>query len=155
MSKKDYYEVLGVSRDATEKEIKSAYRKLAMQYHPDKLKDGTSDQKMQELNQAYEVLSDKEKRANYDQYGSEEGPQGFGGFGDFGSFGGFGDIFSSFFGGSSRQKTNTPMRGDDLMARVQISFEDLIKGVEFEKKLQKWEACDSCEGRGAENQVIF
>ncbi|WP_029608500.1 molecular chaperone DnaJ [Mycoplasma simbae] len=153
MSKKDYYEILGVSRDATEKEIKTAYRKLAMQYHPDKLKDGTSDQKMQELNQAYEVLSDKQKRANYDQYGSEEGPQGFGGQ-DFGGFGGFDDIIHNFFGGFGgfKSKNTGPTRGSDLLMNLKISFEDSIKGKEITQRLQKWESCSSCHGRGAASE---
>lgn len=155
MSKKDYYEILGVSRDATDKEIKAAYRKLAMKYHPDKLKDGTSDQKMQELNQAYDVLSDKQKRANYDQFGSEEGSQGFN-FGDFeGGFGGFGDIFSNIFsgfGGFSSSRSTKPRRGDDLLYKINITFEQAIKGDEIKQNLEKWEACSDCEGTGAASE---
>ncbi|QBF34686.1 molecular chaperone DnaJ [Mycoplasmopsis phocirhinis] len=152
MSKKDYYKILGISKDASEKEIKTAYRKLAMQYHPDKLKDGTSDKKMQEINEAYQVLSDKEKRANYDRYGSEEGPQGFGGFGA--DIGGFGDIFGSFFNsftGSSSSHSYGPSRGDDLLSRIQIDFNDAIKGKQITLELKKWESCEICNGRGAEN----
>ncbi|MBU4691628.1 DnaJ domain-containing protein [Mycoplasma sp. ES3225-GEN-MYC] len=147
MSKKDYYEVLGVSKDASEKEIKHAYRKLAMQYHPDKLKDGTSDKKMQELNEAYEVLSDKQKRENYDKYGSEEGPQGFG---DFGGFSGFGDIFSNFFNGFAGYGRNSfePSRGNDMLMRLQITFNESIKGKEVKQNLDKWEVCSHCNGRG-------
>ncbi|MCT4469827.1 DnaJ C-terminal domain-containing protein [Mycoplasma sp. HS2188] len=152
MSKKDYYKILGISKDATEKEIKTAYRKLAMQYHPDKLKDGTSDKKMQEINEAYQVLSDKEKRANYDKYGTEDAPQGFGGFG--GDMGGFGDIFGSFFNsftGSSSSHSYGPSRGDDLLSRIQIDFNDAIKGKQVTLELKKWEICDLCNGKGAQN----
>ncbi|ENY69108.1 Chaperone protein DnaJ [Mycoplasmopsis bovigenitalium 51080] len=149
MSKKDYYKILGVSKNATDKEIKTAYRKLAMMYHPDKLKDGTSDAKMQELNEAYEVLSDKQKRENYDRYGSEDGPQGFEGFG---GFGGFGDIFSSFFGGGFGSQRNTgPIRGDDQLASLTISFNDAIKGIEITQLLYKWEQCSICHGKGSQN----
>ncbi|WP_036450785.1 DnaJ C-terminal domain-containing protein [Mycoplasmopsis opalescens] len=152
--KKDFYEILGVSKDATDAEIKAAYRKLAMEYHPDKLKDGSSDKKMQELNEAYEVLRDKTKRENYDRYGNPDGQQGF----DFG--GGAGDIFSNFFsgfsgfsdlfGGSSRTN-NTPTKGRDYMMNKEISFMDSIMGREITEKLTKHELCDHCSGSGAES----
>ncbi|WP_029512602.1 DnaJ C-terminal domain-containing protein [Mycoplasmopsis iners] len=163
MSKKDFYEVLGVSKTATEQEIKAAYRKLAMQYHPDKLKDGTSDQKMQELNEAYEVLSDKEKRANYDRFGNAEGQPNFGGmnfggmninFGDFSED--LGDIFGNFFSGfgnfgRKKQKPTGPIRGEDIEAEMRIGFLDAVHGKKIQRTLTKYELCDECNGTGAKN----
>src|SRR5690606_18566405 len=116
MSKRDYYEVLGVSENASKDEIKKAYRRLSKKYHPDINKEQGSDEKFKEITEAYEVLSDDQKRAQYDQFG-HEGPQGgFGGFGggaDFGGFSGFEDIFSTFFGGG-RRDPNAPRQGADL-----------------------------------------
>lgn len=159
MSKKDYYAILGVSKTADQKEIKAAYRKLALQYHPDKLKDGSSDEKMRELNEAYEVLNDPEKRSNYDKYGSAEAPRGFGGMnfnmGDFaGGFSNFGDIFGdifSSFGGGRRTKNSGKRNGDSLQMRVQLTFDEAVKGVEKVFKLKKYELCSHCHGTGAEN----
>ncbi|MCC3237516.1 DnaJ domain-containing protein, partial [Pediococcus acidilactici] len=109
---KDYYDILGVSRDASEDEIKKAYRRLSKKYHPDINKEPGAEQKFKDINEAYDVLGDAQKRAQYDQFGSADGNAGFGGggFGDQGGFGGFGggfdDIFSSFFGGGKRQAAN-------------------------------------------------
>ncbi|WP_406614022.1 DnaJ C-terminal domain-containing protein [Mycoplasma corogypsi] len=162
MSKKDYYDILGVSKNASQAEIKSAYRKLAKQYHPDKLKDGTSDAKMQELNQAYDILSDETKRRTYDQYGHDAAnAHGAGGFSgqDFGGFSDiFENIFSSFGGGfgfggggqRSRQSAASPLRGADYKANISISFLDAVHGKVLKKKFKKWDLCLGCHGTGAE-----
>ena len=162
--KRDYYEVLGVSKGASDEEIKKAYRKKAKQYHPD-LNPGDKDAeaKFKEVNEAYEVLSDKDKRAKYDQFGHAGVDPNFGAGGPGGGFGGFGgfdmgdidlgDIFGSFFGGgfggggSSRQRTG-PMKGDTLRASVTISFEEAAFGCEKELNLTRTEPCDECHGTG-------
>lgn len=151
--KRDYYEVLGVSKDASKDEIKKAYRKLSKQYHPDINKEPGADEKFKEIAEAYEVLSDDTKRAQYDQFGhaGANGQGGFGGgFGDFGGFGGFEDIFSSFFGGSSRRRDpNAPRKGDDLQYRMNISFEDAVFGKQTEIEIPRDETCETCQGSGA------
>ena len=158
--KRDYYEVLGVDKQATSDEIKKAYRVLAKKYHPDMNPDNKeAEVKFKEVNEAYEVLSDTEKRQKYDQYGhaafdpSMGGGSGFGGFG--GGFGGgfdFGDIFSSFFGGggSSHSRANAPVDGDDIGTRVTISFEEAAFGCKKEISFQRIETCSDCSGSGAE-----
>ncbi|MFC4766343.1 molecular chaperone DnaJ [Effusibacillus consociatus] len=147
MSKRDYYEVLGVSRNATEDEIKKAYRKLARQYHPDVNKDDpNAEVKFKEVTEAYEVLSDKEKRSRYDQFGHADPGAGFGG-GGAGDFGGFGDIFDMFFGGGGRQRG--PRRGADLQYNLQIEFEEAAKGTEKEIEIPRTEECPTCHGSGA------
>lgn len=160
--KRDYYEVLGVSRTATDEELKKAYRKLAKQYHPD-MNPGNqeAEAKFKEVNEAYEVLSDKEKRAKYDQFGHAGVDPNFGAGG--GGFGGFdmgdidlGDIFGSFFGGgfggfggSQRQANpNAPKRGASLRANLTITFQEAMRGVEKEISLTRTEHCDSCRGTG-------
>jgi len=148
--KRDYYEVLGVSRDASREEIRKAFRKLAFQYHPDRnSEDGCAD-KFKEINEAYEVLSDSEKRASYDRFG-HEGPGGVFGRGfegvDFG-FGGLGDIFDTFFGGATSTR-NAARRGTDLEYRMTISFEEAALGCEKELKIDRTEACATCHGSGA------
>jgi len=159
--KRDYYEVLGVSKGASDDELKKAYRKLAKQYHPDlNPGDKTAESKFKEVNEAYEVLSDKEKRAKYDQFGHAGvdpnfGAGGFGGdFGGFGfDFGGFdlGDIlFGSGFGGASSRTRNGPAKGDRLRASVTISFEEAAFGCEKEISLTRSEECDACKGSGCE-----
>jgi molecular chaperone DnaJ len=170
--KRDYYEVLGVDKSATDDELKKAYRKLAKKYHPDANPDNKeeAEAKFKEVNEAYEVLSDSQKRKMYDQFGFN-GPQGFngnqgggyysygsgfdgfGGFSDFGDFGDLGDIFSSFFGGSSRSSrtsnSNGPRKGADLKISLDITFEESYLGVEKEIGLNRNEPCPSCSGTGA------
>ena len=132
-NKKDYYEVLGVSKSATEDEIKRAYRSLAKKYHPDMNPgDKTAEVKFKEINEAYAILSDSEKKSKYDRFGHDafDPTSGAGGFGGFGGFSGadfdFGDIFSAFFGGgnSSSSRANMPRQGDDIGVRVSLSFEE-------------------------------
>ncbi|MBQ9267284.1 MAG: molecular chaperone DnaJ [Clostridia bacterium] len=164
-TKRDYYEVLGVQKNATDEELKKAYRKLAKQYHPDANPDNKeeAEKKFKEINEAYEVLSDKQKRSMYDQFG-HSGPNGysndFSGFSGFDGFSGFnggggfdvdlGDIFSSFFGGNARsQKRNGPVRGRDLRVRAEISFEEAAFGVTKEITINREEQCDTCKGSGA------
>ena len=152
MSKRDYYEVLGLSKGASADEIKKAYRKLSKQYHPDLNKEEGAEAKFKEIAEAYEVLSDDQKRARYDQFGHEDPSAGFGGggFGGAGGFGGFEDIFSSFFGGGGRrQDPNAPRKGDDLQYRMNISFEDAVFGKETEIEIPKEENCETCNGSGA------
>lgn len=161
--KRDYYEVLGVSKGATDEEIKKAYRKKAKQYHPDlNPGDKTAEAKFKEANEAYEVLSDKDKRARYDQFGHAGVDPNFGAGGPGGGFGGFGgfdmgdidlgDIFGSFFGGgfgggSSRARSG-PMKGDTLRASVSISFEEAAFGCEKAVTVERMEQCDTCHGSG-------
>ena len=158
---RDYYEVLGVSKTASDDEIKKAYRSLAKKYHPD-MNPGNkeAEEKFKEINQAYGVLSDPEKKARYDQYGPEaaEGGAGYGDFGGFGGFGGmdlgdiFGDIFGGGFGGfgggGRSARRNGPQRGDDLSQRVILSFEEAAFGCKKDIRYTKVERCDDCEGTG-------
>ncbi|ALS74232.1 molecular chaperone DnaJ [Planococcus rifietoensis] len=151
MNKRDYYEVLGVSKDASKEEIKKAYRKLSKQYHPDINKEADASEKFQEVKEAYEVLSDEQKRAQYDQFGHQDPNQGFGG-GGFGGAEGFGfdDIFSTFFGGGSRRRDpNAPRKGDDLQYSMTIDFLDAVFGQETEIEIPKDETCETCDGSGA------
>ncbi len=157
-SKRDYYEVLEVGREASDTDIKKAYRKLAKQYHPDvNPGDKNAEAKFKEINEAYEVLSDQQKRSRYDQYGhAGVDPNSFGGagagFGDF-DFGGIGDIFESFFGGSgfgrSSRSRSGPQKGADLKYTIQLTFEESAFGVEKEITIHRHENCDSCSGTGA------
>ena len=151
MNKRDYYEVLGLSKGASKDEIKKAYRKLSKQYHPDINKEPGADEKFKEIAEAYEVLSDEQKKARYDQFGHEDPTAGFGGGGfSGGGFGGFEDIFSSFFGGGGRrQDPNAPRKGDDLQFRMTIDFEEAVFGKETEVEIPKEENCDTCNGTGA------
>ncbi len=136
MSKKDYYETLGVDKDASVDEVKKAYRKLARKYHPDVNKEANAEEKFKEVKDAYDVLSDPQKKSNYDQFGSAEPNQGFGGggAGDFG--GGFGDIFDMFFGGGGgggrRRDPNAPRQGADLQYTMTLAFKRLY----LEKRLK-------------------
>ena len=151
MNKRDYYEVLGVSKDASKEEIKKAYRKLSKQYHPDINKEANASEKFEEVKEAYEVLSDEQKRAQYDQFGHQDPNQGFGG-GGFGGAEGFGfdDIFSTFFGGGTRRRDpNAPRKGDDLQYSMTIDFLDAVFGQETEIEIPKDETCETCDGSGA------
>ncbi|WAW14190.1 molecular chaperone DnaJ [Peptostreptococcus equinus] len=160
MANKDYYATLGISRDADDKEIKKAYRKMAMKYHPDKNPDDKeAEEKFKEVNEAYEILSDAEKKNIYDQYGSDavNGQGGFGGAGGFGA-GGFEDIFDIFgsafgggfggFGGGSARRRG-PMRGDDIRQSITIDFKDAAFGKKLSIKINRNEECSKCHGSGA------
>ena len=164
--KRDYYEVLGVGKDADAKEIKKAYRKLAMKYHPDKNPGNKeAEEKFKEINEAYEVLSDEEKRSTYDRFGHDGlnnqggfgGGQGFGGFGGGGGFGGFEDIFGDIFGssgfgggfGGGGSRRRGPRRGADIKQSVTITFEEAAFGKKLKVKLNRNEECEECHGSGA------
>ncbi|MFT9598894.1 molecular chaperone DnaJ [Mesobacillus sp.] len=152
MSKRDYYEVLGVSNSASKDEIKKAYRKLSKKFHPDINKEPGADEKFKEVKEAYEVLSDDQKRAHYDQFGHVDPNQGFGGGGDFGGgFGGFEDIFNSFFGGGGgrRRDPNAPRQGADLQYTMTLKFEEAVFGKETDIEIPREEECDTCDGTGA------
>lgn len=153
MSKRDYYEVLGVSKSASKDEIKKAYRRLAKKYHPDVSTEENAIEKFKEVQEAYEVLSDDSKRAQYDQFGHADPNQGFGGFGggDFGGGFGFEDIFSSFFGGGGgrRRDPNAPRQGADLQYQVNLNFEESISGKEMDIEIPIEDPCDTCNGSGA------
>ena len=157
-NKRDYYEVLGIQKGAGEAEIKKAYRSLAKKYHPDvNPGDAEAEVKFKEINEAYAILSDPEKKARYDQYGHEgiDPSAGFGGYGDFGGFGGFdfSDIFSSFFGGGGGgggSRRNAPTRGEDLQYRLAISFEEAAFGCKKEISYNRIEKCPECGSTGAE-----
>lgn len=151
MSKRDYYEVLGVAKGASKDEIKKAYRKLSKQYHPDINKADDAADKFKEIKEAYEVLSDDQKRAHYDQFGHTDPNQGFGG-GDFGGgFGGFEDIFNTFFGGggSRRRDPNAPRQGADLQYTMTLNFEEAVFGKETDIQIPREEECETCHGSGA------
>ena len=173
-NKRDFYEVLGVSKTATDDELKKAYRKLAKKYHPDANQDNKkeAEAKFKEVNEAYETLSDPQKRRMYDQFGTAD-PQGFGGFGGgaggpfgngyysytssgfdgFSDFGDLGDIFSTFFGGGARngarQQARGPRKGADLNLNLDITFEEAFLGVEKEISITRPETCSTCSGSGA------
>ena len=151
---KDFYGTLGVDKNASADEIKSAYRKLAKKYHPDMNKEPGAEQKFKDINEAYEVLGDENKRAQYDQFGDAAfnggAGAGTGGFGDFGGFGGFSDIFDMFTGGSSRRRDpNAPTRGADVEASVRITFEEAFFGVKKDISIKRRETCETCNGTGA------
>ncbi|ULO08796.1 molecular chaperone DnaJ [Paenibacillus sp. 19GGS1-52] len=149
--KRDYYEVLGLARDASDDEVKKAYRKLARQYHPDVNKASDSEAKFKEVKEAYDILSDGQQRARYDQYGHTDPNQGgFGGGGGGGDFGGgLGDIFDMFFGGGGRRDPNAPQRGGDLQYTMTIEFKEAVFGKENDITIPRTENCDTCFGSGA------
>ncbi len=157
MAKKDYYEILGLQKGASDDEIKKAFRKMALKYHPDRNQGSKeSEEKFKEINEAYQVLSDPEKKAQYDQYGTTDfnggGFEGGFDFSDFGGFGGFGDIFDSFFGGGfsgSGRRRNGPERGADLEYSLNLTFEEAVFGVEKEISITRSESCEKCGGTGA------
>lgn len=150
MSKRDYYEVLGVDRNASDEEIKKAYRKLARKYHPDVNKAPDAEEKFKEVKEAYDVLSDSQKRAHYDQFGHTDPNQGFGGFGNGSAdFGGFEDIFDMFFGGGRRRDPNAPKQGADLQYTMTLEFEEAVFGKETDIEIPREESCGTCRGTGA------
>ena len=167
-NKRDYYEVLGVEKGAGAEDIKKAYRKMAMKYHPDRNPgDKVAEEKFKEVGEAYEVLSDDDKRARYDQfgfagvdpnYGGGAGGGAYGsGFGGFGDFGDLGDIFGSFFGGgarSSRSNPNAPRRGENVGARLDLTFEEAAFGCEKDISVGRIENCSACNGSGSSDGVI-
>ena len=163
--KRDYYEVLGVNKGASADEIKRAYRKSAMKYHPDRNPgDKEAEEKFKEIGEAYEVLSDDDKRARYDQFGHAgvdpnfgAGAGGYGGgFGGFGDFGDLGDIFGEFFGGgrSRAAQQNAHRRGENIMARLELTFEEAAFGCEKEVSTPRIETCSGCNGTGSADGVI-
>ena len=172
MANKNYYDILGVNKNASDDEIKKAYRSLAKKYHPD-LNPGNAEaaERLKEVNQAFSVLSDKTKKQNYDNYGDENGPQGFGGFGGggfgsgFGGFGGadfgdFGDIFSNIFGGAfggsrSSRRTSAQAQGADIQVKMKLSFVEAAFGVKKNINLNRSETCPHCKGTGAKNGTDF
>ena len=165
MEKRDYYEVLGVSKDATEAEIKSAFRKLAKKYHPDVSKEPDAEAKFKEAQEAYAVLSDEQRRKQYDQFGhaafDQNGGQGAGGFGgfDFSDFD-FGDIFDNIFGssfgfGSSRRGSSSrATRGNDRLLRVRLSFKEAVYGCKKDLNLEVYDTCSNCDGKGGFNEDV-
>ena len=166
-NKRDYYEVLGVEKGASADEIKKAYRKSAMKYHPDRNPgDKEAEEKFKELGEAYEVLSNDDKRARYDQfgfagvdpnYGAGQGGGAYGGgFGGFGDFGDLGDIFGSFFGGGSsrRQNANAPRRGENVGVRLDLTFEEAAFGCEKDVNVTRIENCAVCNGTGSADGVV-
>ncbi|AYF92509.1 molecular chaperone DnaJ [Apilactobacillus bombintestini] len=164
MAEKDYYSILGISKDASQDDIKHAYRKMSKKYHPDINKAPGAEQKFKEINEAYEVLSDENKRRNYDQFGSADGPAGggfgggaggfgggAGGFSGFGG-GGFDDIFSQFFGGGggrAQRDPNAPQKGRDLQYQMTVNFEDAVSGKTTTIRYGRETQCDKCHGTGA------
>ena len=163
MSKKDYYETLGVDKSATDVEIKSAYRKLAKKYHPDLNHEEGAEEKFKEIQEAYDVLGDEQKRAQYDQFGSAafDGSAGFGGAGGFSGFDAtgfdFGDIFDNIFGGGfgfggGGSSSNRPQRGSDRLMRVDLSFDEALYGTSKDIKVDVTEECSNCKGVGGFNE---
>ena len=161
MEKRDYYEVLGVSKSASQDEIKSAFRKLAKQYHPDVNKEAGAEEKFKEIQEAYAVLSDEGKRKQYDQFGHAAfqgggagGASGFGGF-DFGGFD-YEDIFDNIFGGfggfGGRSKGNRPSKGNDSLIRMKLSFKEAIYGTKKEIDIDIIDECEECDGKGGFNE---
>ena len=164
--KRDYYEVLGVDKNAGADEIKKAYRKAAMKYHPDRNPgNAEAEEKFKEVGEAYEVLSDADKKARYDQfgfagvdpnYGAGQGGGYGSGFGGFGDFGDLGDIFGSFFGGSSRGRStaNAARRGENVMSYLELTFEEAAFGCEKEVSAMRIENCGNCGGSGSADGAI-
>lgn len=153
MANRDYYEVLGISKTVNDEEIRKAFRKKAMEYHPDRNKSADAEERFKEINEAYQVLSDSKKRSQYDAYG-HAAVNGNGGFDrpfeGFDVFGGFGDIFDSFFGDVSGQRARQGQRGGDLEQRATLTFEEAVFGAEREVEVTRKERCDHCSGAGNE-----
>src|SRR4249920_316425 len=161
MAKRDYYTVPGINRDASEDEIKKAYRKLAMKHHPDRNSEKGAEESFKEAKEAYEVLTDAKKRAAYDQFGHAGvdpsagfgaagargfggGPEGFGGFADA-----FGDIFGEIFGAQRGGRGNSVYRGADLRYNLELTLEEIARGTEAKIRIPALEECDTCHGSGA------
>ncbi len=144
---RDYYEILGVPRNASDEEIKKAFRKLAFKYHPDHNKEPNAAEKFKEINEAYEVLSDARKRANYDRYG-RAATLDWSGFDEF-NFGGLGDIFDAFFGAATATQQRAPRKGNNLKADLTISFEEAVFGADKQIELWRIESCTMCHGLGS------
>ncbi len=152
-NKRDYYEVLGLERNATDDEIKKAFRKLAFKYHPDHNREDTAHESFKELNEAYEVLSDRDKRSVYDRYGHADPGKSYGrGFEDV-DISGFGDIFDAFFGGSSASAHQGPQAGNDQKTNLTITFEEAVFGCEKELHISRIEHCSVCHGLGSKPGV--
>ncbi len=152
MPQADYYEILGVTRQDSEEEIRRAFRRKAMEYHPDRNKEPGAEEKFKEINEAYQVLSDSKRRAQYDKFG-HAGVNGGGfdqPFDGFDVFGGFGDIFDSFFGDVGGRRSHAPQRGSDLQQRLVLEFEEAAFGVEREVEIARVELCHHCSGNGSE-----
>jgi molecular chaperone DnaJ len=154
-SKRDYYDVLNISRDASEEDIKKAFRKLALEFHPDRNRSEGAEGRFKEVNEAYQVLSDAKKRADYDRFGhAAVGANGGRGFDGYENFGGFGDIFDAFFGGGfgsqTRTSANTPRRGNDLQTRLTITFNEAVFGAEKDIDIQRIDVCERCQGSRSE-----
>ena len=154
MADQDYYDVLGVSRNANEEDIRRAFRRKAMEYHPDRNKNADAEEKFKEINEAYQVLSDTNKRAQYDRFGKAgvgSGAQAGGNpFDGFDVFGGFGDIFDSFFSDASARGGRQPRRGGDIQQQVTLSFEESVFGAAREVEINRLESCQHCSGAGNE-----
>ncbi len=168
MAKRDYYEVLGVSKNATDAEIKSSFRKLAKKYHPDLNKEEGAAEKFKEVQEAYEVLSDANKRKTYDQFGHAAFEQGAGGGNPYGGFGGFNSsgfgfedidlsdilsgVFGGGFGGSRKRNSNRPVKGEDVLYRMNISFKEAVFGTKKDITLDLTDSCTTCDGKGGFNE---
>src|SRR5437763_8287058 len=153
MAKQDFYELLGVAKGADAEELKRAYRKLAMQFHPDRNPgDKSSEQKFKDISEAYDVLKDDQKRAAYDRFGHAAFENGNAGAGGFGFSGGFADIFEEMFGamGAGRRQQAGPNRGSDLRYNIEVSLEDAFKGKQTTIRVATFIHCDTCKGGGAE-----
>ena len=154
MADQDYYSILGVARNASDEDIRKAFRRKAMEYHPDRNKNADAEEKFKEINEAYQVLSDSKRRSQYDRFGKAgvgAGTQAGGSpFEGFDVFGGFGDIFDSFFGDSTARAARQPRRGGDIQQHVTLTFEESIFGGEREIEIQRLELCHHCSGAGNE-----
>ena len=154
-SKRDYYDVLGLSRNASEEEIKKAFRKLALEFHPDRNRSDGAESRFKEVNEAYQVLSDSKKRADYDRFGhAAVGGNGGRGFDGYDNFSGFGDIFDAFFGSGfgaqARARPNAPRQGGDLQTSIVIEFEEAVFGVEKDIEIERIDVCSRCQGTRGE-----
>ena len=155
--KRDYYQVLGISQSASDEDVKKAFRKLALEYHPDRNNNSNAEERFKEVNEAYQVLSNSEKRSVYNRYG-HAGVQANGGVGKgfegVENFGGFGDIFDAFFGGFSARSRSRPRRGGDLEVGLTLTFEEAALGVKRRVEVSRTEVCQRCQGRRSEPDTL-